>query len=119
MYDADADCGGAVGGGGGGAAESGRPQFAQMLAVSRLLVPQFGQFKTSPPHKSDSAATPAPVTMPPMSATMIHVRALRDAACAPATSPAASFEFTCAENTSATTPNGRQQQSVTAIDCQR
>jgi hypothetical protein len=31
-------------------------------------------------------------------------------------SPAASFEFTCAANTMATMPSGRQQQRVTKID---
>lgn len=44
-------------------------------------------------------------------------RALRADSCAPATSPAAYFEFTCEANTMDAIPKGRQQHSVTKMAC--
>ena len=46
-----------------------------------------------------------------------NIFAFCDASCAPAMSPCASFEFTCAAKMIDTMPRGRQQQSVTTIDC--
>src|SRR4051794_31627126 len=57
------------------------------------------------------------VTMRPrLQAIQQNFRAFADASRAPATSPAASFEVTCAARAMATMPSGRQQQSGTRID---
>ena len=56
----------------------------------------------------------------PMAAPIIaNIFAFWDASCAPATSPCAHFEFTCAAKMMDTMPRGRQQHSVTTIDCHR
>ena len=53
------------------------------------------------------------------SAIQQNIRAFADASRAPAMSPAASFEFTCAAKMIATIAIGLQQQTVNTIDCQR
>ena len=57
--------------------------------------------------------------MPMPKAIQQNIFAFADASRAPAMSPAASFEFTCAAKMIATMPSGRQQQSVTRIDWTR